>query len=276
MQQSEQLNELIAALSKAQGQFRAVPKSGKNPHLKNKYATLDDIIEAIRGPLADNSLAYMQWLSNEDGLPTLVTMLAHESGQWISSSAVIDTMPANRGVNDMQAFGASLTYMKRYALAAMLGISSDEDVDGTGATSKPAQRKPSKKSEPKKKSGPPEDLKDIQETDFLTTYEEVVDDGFDMRGYIHYVGSLLIGAGYTDERVRKSLVKDLLGTTDLTEPTVGCWRLMEQYARFLSNSEDKEKDERFGKQVVKKGVEEQVDWFGAIELIKEEVEEIPL
>lgn len=262
MEQSQELNELIAALSKAQGEFKAVPKSSRNPHLKNNYATLDDIIATIREPLASNGLSYMQWLSNDNG-PTLVTMLAHKSGQWIRSSAVIDTMSGNRGVNAMQAFGASLTYMKRYALSAMLGISSDEDVDGEGSTSQPGQKK---KSVPKK-SGPPQDLKDIQEADFMLSYEDAKKEGFDMDGYISYVGSLLTGAGYDNKNHRMNLVKGLLGTTDVKEPSVGAWRLMEQYA--LCVSEDKDKKD-YAKKVVEKGIEEQTDWFGAKELLEDE------
>lgn len=133
MERSEQIDALAVALTKAQGAFKPAQKSGKNPHLKNRYATLDDIIEAVRQPLCDNGLAFLQLLDSDGEGPALTTILLHESGQWLSAQVPINTMDAHRGTNDMQAFGATLTYLKRYALAAMLGVSSDEDVDGNSA-----------------------------------------------------------------------------------------------------------------------------------------------
>jgi len=139
MNSSEQVNELAKALKDAQSEFRPVPKSGRNPHLGNAYATLDDVIATVREPLASNGLAYTQMLTDNGAGPALTTMLMHESGQWLASTVGIDVMADHRGVNALQAFGASLTYMKRYALSAMLGVSSDEDDDassysGSGAT----------------------------------------------------------------------------------------------------------------------------------------------
>jgi len=145
MQQSDEIKELAVALSKAQSEFGPAHKSGVNPHLKNKYATLDDIIDAVRNPLAAHGLSFLQMLDTDGQGPALTTMLLHESGQWLAGSTPIDAMDSNRGTNDMQAFGATLTYLKRYALAAMLGVSSDEDTDAEGAkTSKRTTgRKPS-------------------------------------------------------------------------------------------------------------------------------------
>jgi hypothetical protein len=146
MNKSEQINELATALAKAQSQFQPVTKTGLNPHLKNRYVTLDGIIEAIKGPLGENGIAYSQLVGtsyDEHGghQATLTTMLMHSSGQWMSTTAVIDGMEGHRGVNAMQAFGSSLTYMKRYALAAILGVSSDEDDDGnSSSTRRPAQK----------------------------------------------------------------------------------------------------------------------------------------
>ncbi len=149
MNRSDPINELAAAFAKAQGLFSPARKSGTNPHLKNKYATLDDIIEAVREPLAQHSLSFLQLLDANSEGPALTTILLHESGQWLSSHTPIDAMESNRGTNDMQAFGATLTYLKRYALAAMMGISSDEDTDGDSAKAprpkRKAQRNPTSK-----------------------------------------------------------------------------------------------------------------------------------
>lgn len=144
MDRSERIEELAMALAQAQGEFKPAQKSGKNPHLRNRYATLDDIIEAVRPGLSAHGLSFLQLL---DGA-SLTTILLHESGQWIKSSTDIDALDSNRGTNEMQAFGATLTYLKRYALAAMLGVSSDEDVDGNVPQRKQPQRRSQEQEEP--------------------------------------------------------------------------------------------------------------------------------
>lgn len=146
----EQLDQLATALAEAQAKFPAVPKTGKNPHLKNEYATLDDIISAVRGPLGAHGLSFVQLLgSNGDGV-TLRTILLHKSGQSLESTVVVDAGEGNRGINALQALGSAITYMKRYSLAAMLGISTDGDTDGTGApetAGRPPTRKQASQSE---------------------------------------------------------------------------------------------------------------------------------
>lgn len=132
---SDSINELAGALAKAQGQMRAASKDAKNPHLGNTYATLSSIIEASKEPLSANGLAFSQILSQGDGGLVLETLLMHSSGQWLQSEVLVTAQAGNRGVNEVQQLGSSLTYYKRYALTAILGISiSDEDDDGNGAT----------------------------------------------------------------------------------------------------------------------------------------------
>lgn len=136
MERSESITELSAALAKAQGAFGAVPKSGKNPHLESRYATFDDVVATVRQPLAANGLSFVQVLDAGN----LTTMLMHESGQYIVASAPIDAMEGNRGTNAMQAFGSTLTYLKRYALSAMLGVTTGEDDDGHASAARLQRR----------------------------------------------------------------------------------------------------------------------------------------
>lgn len=131
---SENIDLLAAALSAAQGEFKPVAKTGKNPHLGNEYVTLDGIIESVRKPLSTHGLAYTQLLNEAEAGLMLETFLFHTSGQWLSACVRVVAMTGNRGVNEMQALGGALTYLKRYALAALLGISADEDDDGETRT----------------------------------------------------------------------------------------------------------------------------------------------
>lgn len=146
MKHSESIAELTEALAKAQGAFPAVQKGGVNPHLKNRYSTLDDIIAAVRKPLAENGLSFVQPLTtSEDGTLMLETVLFHQSSEWMSSTAPLPTLTESRGINEMQAFGSALTYMRRYMLSALLGVTSEEDADGNGASGngqKPTAKKP--------------------------------------------------------------------------------------------------------------------------------------
>ena len=148
MKTSDTLSELAAALSAAQAEMKAAPMTGRNPHLKNKYATLNDIIDTARGPLAAHGLAYVQMPTSPAdlayGMIGLRTRLLHKSGEWLEDEMFFPVDPgSNRAVNPAQIAGGMLTYMRRYALAAMLGIVADEDADGNSPTeAAAAQRKP--------------------------------------------------------------------------------------------------------------------------------------
>jgi hypothetical protein len=125
--QSENINELAAALAKAQGSMKAAAFNKTNTHFKNKYADLTAIIDAVRKPLNENGLAFTQSPEMHDGIFCLVTRLLHSSGQWTSGEY---PLPAN---GTPQQFGSALTYAKRYSLAAMVGISADDDDDAEAA-----------------------------------------------------------------------------------------------------------------------------------------------
>ena len=122
--QSEDIKELVGALSKAQGKMEAAKFNRINPHYKNRYADFTAVMDACRHPLADNGLSVMQYCETINDKLTLVTLLAHTSGQWIKSY-----FPLNPSAMTSQAIGSAMTYAKRYSLSAMLGIVSDEEDD---------------------------------------------------------------------------------------------------------------------------------------------------
>jgi hypothetical protein len=127
MMHSEAINEIAAALAKAQGQMEGAAKGKINPAFKSKYADLASVLEAAREPLSVNGLAVVQLTQKTpDGL-VLITKLVHSSGQWFSGE-----YPINPVKNDPQGFGSSTTYARRYALMAMVGIAPEDD-DGEAA-----------------------------------------------------------------------------------------------------------------------------------------------
>lgn len=127
---SNDLGPLATALAKAQSDFATVTrdktvtvttKSGGS--YKFSYAPLETILAAVRKPLSDNGLVLVQILNEA----ALETTLLHESGASLSGRIGLpDT-------NDIQGFGSAVTYLRRYAIQAMLGIAAEDDDDGNQA-----------------------------------------------------------------------------------------------------------------------------------------------
>lgn len=137
MRTSEAINEIAGALAKAQGAFenpakdREVtvrPKDQSKQPYKFKYATFTAVVDAVRKPLSDNGLSFVQITSGDEHGHLITTRLMHSSGQWME----FDT-PVFVDQSGAQAFGSGVTYAKRYALSTMLGITADEDDDANTA-----------------------------------------------------------------------------------------------------------------------------------------------
>ena len=125
MQTSNEINELAAALSSAQGAMGAALKDSKNPHFGNDFASLEAINAVIKQPLADNDLSMVQFPINDETGVGITTRLMHKSGQWIEEKW---TMPAVKA--GPQQYGSLITYFRRYSIAAIFGIpQTDKDAN---------------------------------------------------------------------------------------------------------------------------------------------------
>jgi hypothetical protein len=128
------LNELGAALAKAQAEM-SNPKFDKtNPHFKNKFASLAAVRDAVVPVLAKHGIACIQELEAVTGGVACTTILIHSSGQTYRSAPLC--MPVSKG--DAQGFGSSGTYARRYGLQAVANVVGDEDDDANAGTGKPA------------------------------------------------------------------------------------------------------------------------------------------
>ncbi|MFH0938953.1 MAG: ERF family protein [Planctomycetota bacterium] len=132
---SEAIDQLATALSQAQGEIVGAQMNSVNPFFKSKYADLGAVIEAAKPALLKNGLAVSQLLTSTDGRIGLTTILMHKSGQWISAEISMP-LESEKGRSLSQSIGASITYLRRYAYAAIVGVYSDEDNDGTGTAIK--------------------------------------------------------------------------------------------------------------------------------------------
>lgn len=127
--QSEQINELAAAIVKAQLAIVPAVKDHVNPFFKSKYADLPSVWEAAV-PFRDNGIAITQSpMDAPDEYIVLDTQLTHISGQWMRSRLKIRVAKS-----DPQGYGSALTYARRYALGCMTGIVTEEDDDGNAAS----------------------------------------------------------------------------------------------------------------------------------------------
>ncbi|MFZ2957394.1 MAG: ERF family protein [Candidatus Ozemobacteraceae bacterium] len=134
METSQSIGKITESLAKAQGQMKPAAFDAQNPHFKSKYATLAAIMEACRPALSANGIAVVQGTSVE-GEPIRVmvtTILSHSSGEWIK-----ETISIKPAVDNAQGIGSAITYARRYSLAALVGIVSDEDDDGNAASQPP-------------------------------------------------------------------------------------------------------------------------------------------
>ena len=129
MNSSDSIKELATALSIVQGQLTFAKKDSKNPFFKSNYADLESVWDACRDLLSSNGLAIMQFPGDYiDGNMALNTIITHKSGEWISQEM---SVPVSKP--DAQGAGSALTYMRRYALAAVVGVVQADD-DGNLAS----------------------------------------------------------------------------------------------------------------------------------------------
>lgn len=129
---SPTIGKIAFALAAAQGAISTAAKNENNPHFNKSYADLADVWEACRGPLAANHLAVTQLTGtrNDGKIATLTTYLAHESGEYFCST--LEMAPQK---SDPQGIGSTLTYMRRYALSAIVGVApKDDDDDGNAGS----------------------------------------------------------------------------------------------------------------------------------------------
>jgi len=130
MKTSEQINELAAALVKAQAAMKPAKKSEQNPYFKSHYADLTNVVENDRKALTANGLVVVQGAGiGATTLPegmavTVSTRILHTSGQWIEETA--GCVPKDFSP---QSVGAAITYLRRYGYQAMVGATAEGDDD---------------------------------------------------------------------------------------------------------------------------------------------------
>ena len=131
LNKSDSIVELSKALAKFQANVKQPMKDKDNPFFRSKYVPLENVVEAITQEAPKHGLSFVQWALNDDtGRVGVATMLMHESGEFIEFDPV--HMKADK--ETAQGAGALISYLKRYSLSAVFGITSDQDDDGNSAS----------------------------------------------------------------------------------------------------------------------------------------------
>lgn len=167
MNKSESIKAFAEALAKFQGEVKNPPKSADNPFFKSKYTPLDVMIDTAKPLLNKHGLSYIQSCSGDGQNITVTTLLMHSSGEWVETDPL--TLKADKAT--AQGAGSAITYGRRYALAAALGLASDEDDDGNGA-----EPKKTPKSKPQK----------IDNTKAQVIYDLLQETNADVKAFLDY------------------------------------------------------------------------------------------
>jgi ERF superfamily len=127
MEKSQSIGNIAKALLVFHQNVAKVKKDSNNPFFKSKYAGLPNVLESIEEPLQKAGISFVQFPCGSSGLTTVI--MHGESGEWMQ-----DTYEMEPTKKDPQSIGSCITYMRRYALAAILGLNIDEDDDGNSAS----------------------------------------------------------------------------------------------------------------------------------------------
>lgn len=134
MKTSEGIDEIVKALIKAQDEISKVGKDRKNPFANSDYATLDNILEEVKPKLNKHDIFLSQEAFTEKTENSVqvgvITKFIHSSGQFIEYEPLFMELEKGAKMNMAQSAGSVITYAKRYAISAALGISTGEDTDG--------------------------------------------------------------------------------------------------------------------------------------------------
>jgi ERF superfamily len=129
MRTSESLKEFAPAMVKVQADIKHAIKDSTNPHFKSAYADLQAVTEACRPALVKHGFSVMHGVDSGDGSTVTVTArVLHQSGEWVESSLTLRPTKA-----DPQGIGSAITYARRYTLAAIVGVATEDD-DGNAAS----------------------------------------------------------------------------------------------------------------------------------------------
>ena len=139
MVEDKSIKNIAVALGQFQSECPTIEKGKKG--YGYKYADLPSIIQTITPILKKYDLSFTQLVGGDDGKVSVTTVLIHtKSGESFETTISADVASNKGSMSMIQAVGSVITYLRRYSLSAILGIVTDEDIDGhVTPTKKPAK-----------------------------------------------------------------------------------------------------------------------------------------
>ncbi len=179
---SADITQLAKAMLAVQKQLSPVTKDATNPFTRSRYATLNAVVDTCKKALLDNGIWMTQiTVPSEAGTIALLTKLTHaETGQYQASLTVLPLQKP-----DCQGAGSAITYARRYALTAMLGMVTEDDDDGEGA-----KLPPSRPMKPAPQQPQPHEQPDLPQIAGVTYRNTTTADG---QSYVVACGNTLPG-----------------------------------------------------------------------------------
>lgn len=231
MRSSETIGELLKALVLCAPDLRSVQKN--KAAYSYKYVTLDGIIDMLRDVLPKHGVWFYQSVSTLDDTKFLLkTRVFNASGEWVEDELCFGETDV-KGANATQQMGASITYFRRYALAAFFAIAADEDTDGVTDASR-RQKAPSASSIQPQSKSPSETPQGASNQPNQPKQKQ------DPLPFILAVMARRLKSGETQESVLKSFA-DILQTDDVRSPEQMTDAQQSSLARALYKQE-KEKE----------------------------------
>ena len=133
VRKKKKIKEIAKALLLFHSKVQKIAKSEDNPFFKSKYADLPAVLESIQQPLQESGLCFVQFPEEN----SLTTLLMHaESGEYMQATYNLHAEKITP-----QGLGSAITYARRYALGAILGLNTDKDDDGNKASESKPQKK---------------------------------------------------------------------------------------------------------------------------------------
>ena len=150
---SDSVVEINKAMAEAQKEIGFALKDQNNPFFKSKYADLASVWRALAEPMGKNGLSVTQdpgvEVVNGQVFVTVTTRISHSSGQWMEGTCAL---PAPKP--DAQAYGAAITYARRYSLSAMMGVIQEDDDGETAVGRGKSQAEPAPTPKAEEKPAP--------------------------------------------------------------------------------------------------------------------------
>lgn len=164
---SQETNNILKAMIEAAPEVSSICKTKQA--YGYKYATLDSLIDMLRGVLPKHGIWFMQMPTRVEDKSTLTTRIFHTSGEWIEDSIDMTDTELQGKANDTQKLGASITYFRRYALSSIFGVASDDDIDGNVNNRKaPEPPRQNAKPAPTPSQQPPQQQKKMDPVQYVT------------------------------------------------------------------------------------------------------------